>query len=199
MLILSIGDTCWEPAAGAHCHSANLGDLHGRASRSLLASRGMFLSVLTVLTIPQTHLVDSYSVTMLQRESPALTGRRRRNGSRKYVINIGASLYGKLLEIYRFLSSLIYFARVLLNLLNVQLDQNTYILESQYRLRKDRETTAMIFTARYIQEKRQKQNVDLYMTVVDLIIYHLIQSFVMDILGKSCHFGCPPKFITLVP
>ena len=45
VLILSIEDTSFEPASGVHRHSANLEDLQARAGRSLLTSRGIFLSV----------------------------------------------------------------------------------------------------------------------------------------------------------
>ena len=47
----------------------------------------------------------------------------------------------------------------------------------------------MIFTARQLQEKCQEQNVDLYMTLVDLT-----KAF-DKIMAK---FGCPAKFIALV-
>lgn len=40
--------------------------------------------------------------------------------------------------------------------------------ESQYGIRKDRGTIDMIYAARQLQEKRQKQNADLYSTLVDL-------------------------------
>ena len=59
-------------------------------------------------------------------------------------------------------------ARVLLNRLNKHLEQSGLLPESQCGFRKDRETRDMIFTARQLQEKCQEQNVDLYMTFVDL-------------------------------
>ena len=59
-------------------------------------------------------------------------------------------------------------AKILLNRLNTHLDQAGLIPESQCGFRKDRGTIDMIFTARQLQEKCQEQNVDLYMTVVDL-------------------------------
>ena len=59
-------------------------------------------------------------------------------------------------------------AKNLLNRLNAHLDQSGLISESQCELRKDRGTIDMIFTARQLQEKCQEQNVDLYMTFVDL-------------------------------
>ena len=59
-------------------------------------------------------------------------------------------------------------AKILLNRLNAHLDQAGLIPGSQCRFRKDRGTIDMIFTARQLQEKCQEQNVDLYMTFVDL-------------------------------
>ena len=59
-------------------------------------------------------------------------------------------------------------ARVLLNRLNEHLEQLGPLPESQCGFRKDRGTIDMIFTARQLQEKCQEQNVDLYMTFVDL-------------------------------
>ena len=59
-------------------------------------------------------------------------------------------------------------AKILLNRLNAHLDQAGLIPESQCGFRKDRGTIDMIFTARQLQEKCQEQNVDLYMTFVDL-------------------------------
>ena len=59
-------------------------------------------------------------------------------------------------------------AKILLNRLNAHLDQAGLIPESQCGFRKDRGTIDMIFTARQLQEKYQEQNVDLYMTFVDL-------------------------------
>ena len=55
----------------------------------------------------------------------------------------------------------------------------------------------MIFTARQLQEKCLVQNVDLYMTFVDLIK-------VLDIVSREglwkimAKFGCPAKFIAIV-
>ena len=59
-------------------------------------------------------------------------------------------------------------AKILLNRLNAHLDQAALIPESQCGFRKVRGTIDMIFTARQLQEKCQEQNVDLYMTFVDL-------------------------------
>ena len=59
-------------------------------------------------------------------------------------------------------------AKILLNRLNVHLNQKGLIPENQCGFRKDRGTIDMIFTARQLQEKCQEQNVDLYMTFVDL-------------------------------
>ena len=58
--------------------------------------------------------------------------------------------------------------KILLNRLNVYLDQAGPIPESQCGLRNDRVTIDMIFTARQLQKKCKEQNVDLYMTFVDL-------------------------------
>ena len=59
-------------------------------------------------------------------------------------------------------------ARVLLNQLNERLELPGLLPESQCGFRKDSGTIDMIFTARQLQEKCQRQNVDLYMTFVDL-------------------------------
>ena len=59
-------------------------------------------------------------------------------------------------------------ARVLLNRLNEHLEQAGLLPESQCRVRKNRGTIDMIFTARQLQVKYQEQNMDLYMTFVDL-------------------------------
>ena len=59
-------------------------------------------------------------------------------------------------------------ANILLNRLNAHLDQAGLIPESQCGFRQDRGTIDMIFTARQLQDKCQEQNVDLYMTFVDL-------------------------------
>ena len=76
-------------------------------------------------------------------------------------------------------------AKILLNRLNVHLDQTGLIPESQCGFRKDRGTIDMIFTARQLQEKCQEQNVDLYMTFVDLTkLLTLLHVVVMD-SGKS--------------
>ena len=56
-------------------------------------------------------------------------------------------------------------ANILLNRLNE--DQTGLLPESQCGFRKDRGIVAMIFTARQFQEKCQ--NMDFYMTFVDLI------------------------------
>ena len=59
-------------------------------------------------------------------------------------------------------------AKILLNRLNAHLNKAGLIPESQCRFRKDRGTIEMIFTARQLQEKCQEQNVDIYMSFVDL-------------------------------
>ena len=59
-------------------------------------------------------------------------------------------------------------AKILLNRLNEHLDQAGLIPESQCGFRTYRGTIDMIFTARQLQEKCQEQNVDLYMTFIDI-------------------------------
>ena len=55
----------------------------------------------------------------------------------------------------------------------------------------------MIFTARQLQEKCQEQNVDLYMTFVDLskTFDTVSREGLWKIMAK---FGCPAKFIAMV-
>ena len=88
-------------------------------------------------------------------------------------------------------------AKILLNRLNVHLVQAGFIPESQCWFRKDRGTIDMIFTARQLQEKCQEQNVDLYMTFVDLTkaFYTVSRDGLWKIMAK---FGCPPKYIAMV-
>ena len=59
-------------------------------------------------------------------------------------------------------------AKILLNRLNVHLNQTGLIPKRLCGFRKDRGTKDMILTARQLQEKCQEQNLDLYMTSVDL-------------------------------
>ena len=59
-------------------------------------------------------------------------------------------------------------ARVLLNRLNEHLERSRLLPESQCGFRKNGGTIDMIFTARQLQEKCHEQNVDLYMTLIDL-------------------------------
>ena len=88
-------------------------------------------------------------------------------------------------------------AKILLNRLNAHLDQTGLIPESQCGFRKDRGTIDMIFTARQLQEKCQEQNVDLYMTFVDLT--KAFDTVSRDGLWKiMAKFGCPPRFIAMV-
>ena len=62
---------------------------------------------------------------------------------------------------------------------------------------KDRGTIDMIFTARQLQEKCQEQNVDLYMTFVDLT--KAFDTVSRDGLWKiMTKFGCPPRYIAMV-
>ena len=88
-------------------------------------------------------------------------------------------------------------ARVLLNRLNEHLEQSGLLPESQCGFRKDRGTIDMIFTARQLQEKCQEQNVDLYMTFVDLTkaFDTVSHERLWKIMAK---FGCPAKSIAMV-
>ena len=55
----------------------------------------------------------------------------------------------------------------------------------------------MIFSARQLQEKSQEQNVDLYMTFLDLT--KAFDTVSRDGLWKiMAKFGCPPRYITMV-
>ena len=69
--------------------------------------------------------------------------------------------------------------------------------ESQCGFRKNRGKIDMIFTARQLQEKCQEQNVDLYMTFVDLTkaFDTVSREGLWKIMAK---FGCPVKFIAMV-
>ena len=88
-------------------------------------------------------------------------------------------------------------ARVLLDRQNEHLEQAGLLPESQCGFRKDRGTINMIFTARQLQEKCQEQNMDLYMTFVDL-------TKAFDIVSRKglwkimAKFGCPTKFRAMV-
>ena len=55
----------------------------------------------------------------------------------------------------------------------------------------------MIFTTRQLQEKCQKQNVDLYINFVDLTkaFDPVIRDGLLKVMTK---FGCPPRFIAMV-
>ena len=88
-------------------------------------------------------------------------------------------------------------ARVLLNRLNEHLERSGLLPESQCVVRKNRGTIDMIFTARQLQEKCQEQNVDLYMTFVDLTkaFDTVSREGLWKIMAK---FGCPAKFIAMV-
>ena len=88
-------------------------------------------------------------------------------------------------------------ARVLLNRLNVHLERSGLLPESQCGFRKNRGTIDLIFTARQLQEKCQEQNVDLYMTFVDLTkaFDTVSREGLWKIMAK---IGCPAKFITMV-
>ena len=83
-------------------------------------------------------------------------------------------------------------ARVLLNRLNEHLERSGLLPESQCGFRKNRGTIDMFFTARQLQEKCKEQNVDLYMTFVDLTKAFDSQSWwTLENYGKvklSCQF-----------
>ena len=95
------------------------------------------------------------------------------------------SIAGKVLE------------RVLFNRLNEHLEQSGLLPESQCGFRKDRGTIHMIFTARQLREKCQEQNMDLYMTFVDLTkaFDTVSRESLWKIMAK---FGFPTKFIEMV-
>ena len=81
-------------------------------------------------------------------------------------------------------------AKILLNRLNAHLDKAGLIPESPCGFRKDSGTIDMIFTARQLEEKCQEQNVDLYMTFVDLT--KAFDTLSRDGLWKiMVKFGCP--------
>ena len=88
-------------------------------------------------------------------------------------------------------------ARVLLNRLNENLNQPGLLPESQCGFRKDKGTIDMIFTAIQLQGKCQEQNVDLYMTFVDLTkaFDTVSREGLWNIMAK---FGFPSKFIAMV-
>ena len=81
--------------------------------------------------------------------------------------------------------------------MNEHLEQSGLLPESQCGFRKDRGTIDMIFAARQLQEKSQEQNVDLYMTFVNLTkaFDTVTHDGVWKIMAK---FGCPAKFIVTV-
>ena len=88
-------------------------------------------------------------------------------------------------------------ARVLLNRLNEHLEQSGLLPESQFRFRKDRATIYMIFTARQLQEKCQEQNMDLYMTFVDITkVFDTVSRKGLRKIMAKC--GSPTKFIAMV-
>ena len=85
-------------------------------------------------------------------------------------------------------------ARVLLNRLNEHLEQSGLLPESQCGFRKDRGT---IDRSLQLQEKCQEQNVDLYMTFVDLTkaFDTVSREGLWKIMAK---FGCPAQFIAMM-
>ena len=73
-----------------------------------------------------------------------------------------------------------------------------YLLRWYVRIyQRDRGTTDMIFAARQLQEKCQEQNLDLYLTFVDLTkaFDSVCREGLWRIMAK---FGCPQKLITMV-
>ena len=83
------------------------------------------------------------------------------------------------------------------NRLNEHPERSGLLPESQCGFRKNRGTIDMIFTARQLQEKCQEQNVDLYMTFVDLT--KAFDTVSREGLWKiMAMFGCPAKFIAKV-
>ena len=83
-------------------------------------------------------------------------------------------------------------AKILLIRLNAHLNKAGLIPEGQCGSRKDRGTIDMIFTAKQLQEKCQEQNIDLYMTFVDLT--KTFDTVSRDELWKiMATFGCPPR------
>ena len=88
-------------------------------------------------------------------------------------------------------------ARVLLNRLNEHLERSGLLPESPCGFRKNRGTIDMIFTERQLQEKCQEQNLDLYMTFVDVTkaFDTVSREGLWKIMAK---FGCPAKFIAMV-
>ena len=90
-------------------------------------------------------------------------------------------------------------AKIPLNRLNVHLDQSGLISESQCGFRKDRGTIDMVFTARQLQEKCQEQNVDLYMTFVELTNLKAFDTVSRNGRWKiMTKFGCQSRFIAMV-
>ena len=84
-----------------------------------------------------------------------------------------------------------------MNRLNAHLDQAGLIPESQCGFRKGRGKIDVIFTARQLQEKCQEQNVDLYMTFVDLT--KAFDTVSRDGLWKIiAKFGYPSRYIAMV-
>ena len=81
--------------------------------------------------------------------------------------------------------------------MNEHLEQSGLLPDSQCGFRKDIGTIDMIFTAKQLQEKCQEQNVDLYMTFVDLTkAFDRVSCG--GVLKSLAKFGCPAKFIAMV-
>ena len=76
-------------------------------------------------------------------------------------------------------------------------DHRLVVSKLNLRIQPARRPQGMIFTARQLQEKCQEQNVDLYMTFVDLT--KAFDTVSRDGLWKiMAKFGCPPRFIAMV-
>ena len=81
--------------------------------------------------------------------------------------------------------------------LNEHFEQSGLLPEKQCGFRKDKGTIDMIYTAQQLQEKCQEQNVDLYITFVDLT--KASDTVTCKRLWKiMAKFGCPAKFIAMV-
>ena len=90
-----------------------------------------------------------------------------------------------------------YWQNILLNNLHEDLDQVEILPESQRGFRKDSKPIDMIFSARHFQEKYRKQNMDIFMTFVDII--KAFDTASRDGLWKiMAKYGCSARFIAMV-
>ena len=87
-------------------------------------------------------------------------------------------------------------ARIILNRLVTNIAEEN-LPEAQCGFRPGRSTTDMIFTVRQVQEKCIEQNMDLYVTFIDLTkaFDTVNREALWDILAK---LGCPRKFVNLI-